>query len=240
MGHPVTVHHERRLYPVTHGEELIFGRGRNCQIRLAHEPEDTRVSRTAGSFSLLPDSVLIRNLSTSRELYLVAAQTPDRVLEPHSATTSLPHLTFDLVVVGNHGRTYPLRVDASRLTATPAVRRPSRAQAGEKLTAPGADDLNLTPARRRLLAALCRPLLDGKDDPATYREIAVRLGLNAGHVRNSLREVREMLAGAGVPGMVVAAADASPDLRIALARWAIRNGVAADSELVVREDRHGV
>ncbi|MFG1923262.1 hypothetical protein [Cryptosporangium sp. NPDC048952] len=239
MGQPVTVHHERRLYPITHGEELILGRGRNCQIRLAHEPEDTRVSRTAGSFSLLPDAVLVRNLSATRELYLVAAQTPDRVLEPHSATTSLPHLTFDLVVVGNCGRRYPLRVDASRLTATSTFRHPSRASTGEKLTTPGIADLNLTPARRRLLAALCGPLLDGKDEPATYREIAVQLGLNAGHVRNSLREVREMLADAGVPGMVAATADASPDLRIALARWAIRNEVAADSGLVLREDRHG-
>ena len=88
---------------------------------------------------------------------------------------------------------------------------------------------HLTPGQRRVLSALCAPLLAGEARSATAREIADSLNLRPNYVRNVLKETRERLAAQGVPGLL---GEDSPQAvearRNALAQWAIRNRVGLD------------
>ena len=132
------------------------------------------------------------------------------------------------MVVGNYGRTYAIDVDARAL---PSPAQPS-------LTGvPGLDPtvvttpFELTATQRRVLRALCAPMLEKVGEPAgpaSAREIGAALGLQPNYVRNVLKEVREELTSYGVPGLVT---DGPPqpgeDFRLPLALWAIRYGLTA-------------
>ena len=70
-----------------------------------------------------------------------------------------------------------------RPTTTPPT-RPARRSGG--------DDRRVTPAQRRLLQALCRPLLDpGGAAPASNRAIADELGISVDTVKGTLGELFE-------------------------------------------------
>ena len=210
-----------RLFALAPGERVLFGRSRECTIRLAHEPPDTQVSRNAGALSFVADTLLVHNLSETQPLYLQAPRAPRRTIEPHGATTALPHQEFAVVVAGSHDVEYVLNVDAK---AVPIEVVPPSDRAEGTRTTPAGAELRLTAAQRRMLVALCAPLLIGQSEPATYSQIAEVLNLRQGYVRNVLKRIREELAGHGVPGMQADDGDRSPDLRLALAQWAIWSG----------------
>src|SRR4051812_13390702 len=63
----VRVTHRGTERLMVRGEALTFGRGRDCAIRL---PNDSHVSRTAGSITVLEDCVLIRNHSATKPFVL--------------------------------------------------------------------------------------------------------------------------------------------------------------------------
>jgi hypothetical protein len=95
-----------------------------------------------------------------------------------------------------------------------------------------ARDVHLTSAELRLLAALCEPLLRGRDDeavPATYRAIAVRPGCARprGH---RVPRLRRQLSEAGVPA---AGREPDADVRGRLADWALRTGTVTPEHLVL-------
>jgi hypothetical protein len=222
-----------RTLTLAPGDELLFGRGHECQIRLAHDQEDTQVSRRAGSLSLLPDAVLVRNLSATQAFLLAPVGASEQVVEPRAAITSLPHRVFDVVLLGTYGARYQLTVDATAVTpADPLPDDPSfqgPVANGTKATMPAGSDESLPPSHVRILAALCEPLRTGGSLPATYRQIGDRLSLSPGYVRNVLKQVRETLSGRGVPGLLPDHSDVGADLRAALARWALRAGVLAEA-----------
>jgi hypothetical protein len=94
----------------------------------------------------------------------------------------------------------------------------------------------LSPAQYRLLVALCEPVLRpaaGDARPATYRQVGEVLGRQPGYVRNAFRQIRETLAGAGVPGLVQddERIGAEEDFRLPLARWAVRTGTVTVADL---------
>ena len=210
------------------GEEATFGRGLHVDLRLAADPPDLLVSRRAGLIRCLPDAVLVSNLSSRGVLQLSALGATAREIGPGEAITSEPHRMFRVTVVGNYGQTYALDIDARGLPS-PAV---------SSVTAvPGLDPtvvtspFELTATQRRVLAALCAPMLESVGEPAgpaSAREIGAALGLQPNYVRNVLKEVREELSSYGVPGLV---ADGPPqageDFRLPLALWAIRYGLTA-------------
>ncbi len=225
---PVRVRHGETVRLLAPGEEAAFGRGLHVDLRLAADPPDLLVSRRAGLIRCLPDAVLVSNLSTRGTLRLSAFGATGREIGPGEAITSEPHRMFRVAVVGSYGQTYPIDVDARAL---PSPAPPS-------LTAlPGLDPtvvtspIELTATQRRVLAALCAPMLEKMGEaagPASAREIGAELGLQPNYVRNVLKEVREELASYGVPGLV---ADGPPqpgeDFRLPLALWAIRYGLTA-------------
>ena len=75
-------------------------------------------------------------------------------------------------------------------------RDPRHACADETLRAAGSGPLphRLTPGQRRVLIALCRPLVDGAYGvPATNKEIAAELSLSVEAVKTHLRRASELL-----------------------------------------------
>jgi hypothetical protein len=74
-------------------------------------------------------------------------------------------------------------------------REPGRPRAGETLKAPEAPPgLRISPAQRRVLVALCRPLLDHPHaPPATNKAIAAELTISVDAVKTHLRRLAEVL-----------------------------------------------
>jgi DNA-binding CsgD family transcriptional regulator len=228
VSDPLRVSHRGWVWRVPRDGELTFGRGLDVDVRVAADPPDLFVSRRAGLIRCLSDSVLVINLSSRGLLQLTADGGVTRHIGPGEAITSEPYRLFEVIVVGEYGRAYVLGVDAQQLptpgTGTADLTPVQLDGDATVLTAP----YNLTPTQRRVLAALCAPMLDrGRSGgAATAREIGDALDLRPNYVRNVLKEIREQLTAGGVPGLV---SEGPPqpgeDFRQPLALWAIRYGL---------------
>jgi len=220
-------------------DELTIGRGKTCGIRIANDPSDDHVSRLTATLRTLEDCVLIRNESTTKQLVMRPLVGSERLIEPGAATTSLPYSEFFLIATGKFGREYAVHIDARDLAAhahqpdvdpnTPStVSRPP---------------INLTRAQRRLLAALCEPLLTRtgpQASPATYRQIGQRVDQPPSSVRNVLKRLREQLAAQGVAAMVTYKIEKAPeDFRLPLAMWAIHTGTITADDVSGLDDVSG-
>ncbi len=220
------------------GAQLSFGRGQDRDIRLAREPEDDYVSRRAGVLIGLGDGVLIRNSSHTQSLLLQAFPGPELVVAPQSAVATLPHDYLRLVIPGRHGARYVIAIDTRGMNpsrevppdpvAAPAipVGRPTKAGAGR-----------ITPRERRFLAALCEPVLTLAGPaaaPATYRQIAERLGTTQATAKSCLDQLRARLSDVdGIPGLRSDedADDPGHSYLPALAAWAVHSGAVTDDTL---------
>ena len=223
-----TVRHGSLSLELRPGEGLTFGRGADRNIRIGHDPTDNLVSRAAGSILGLVDGALVRNVSRTQSLTFIAMPGPSFVLRPSMAIGTMPYRRVRPEVLGRHGRVYSLLLDVHGL------RRERGDGTGSGRpgvpTDVGADRLSLR--ELRLLAALCEPLLAlAGGEPATYREIASRLGgtATAASVRTGLDRLRNRLADEGMPGLRADEDDGAAGrdggrFVAALARWAIDTG----------------
>ncbi|MBT0767325.1 hypothetical protein KIH74_00215 [Kineosporia sp. J2-2] len=210
------------------GQELTIGRGAGVGLRIAHQPADDHVSRLTATLRTLEDCVLVQNRSVTKQLVLRPLVGAQRLLEPGAATTSMPFTEFFVVVTGRFGREYAVHVDVHDLTPDlpVPVADPERTVDGTAI--------DLTTQQRRLLAALCEPMLTrtgAQAVPATYRQVGLRVRCSAGYARAVLRRLREQLAAQGVASLVAFSLEkVYEDFRPALARWAINSGTitAAD------------
>ncbi len=188
------------------GQELTFGRGADRNIRFGHEPDDDFVSRHAGLLVGDRDGVLVRNVSHTQAFRLIAMPGPEFVVRPGMVVGSMPFCQTRLDVLGRYGRRYSLHIDTSAMASesqTSLQTDPDNDARNYGSTRFGPD--RLTPRELRLLAALCEPLLTlAGAAPATYREIAERLGgtATANSVRTGLDRLRHRLAhDNGIPGL---------------------------------------
>lgn len=216
----VTYQSVRRILPL--GKEITIGRGAGAGIRIADQPVDEHVSRLSASLRTLQDCVLVQNRSSSKQLVLRPLVGAERPVEPGAASTSMPFTEFFVVVTGRFGREYSVHVDVRDLS--PNLPRP----VVDPLETVDGVPIDLSPQQRQLLAALCEPLLTrtgARATPATYREVATRVGKSPGHARTVLRRLREELASQGVASLVAYNLEkVYEDFRPALARWAINSG----------------
>jgi hypothetical protein len=105
-------------------------------------------------------------------------------------------------------------------------RDPRQAVAEETLRAPDGDapGHRLTPAQRRVLIALCRPLVDAAYGvPATNKEIAAELSLSVEAVKTHLRRASELLGLDGLP---------QNQKRVKLAGTALEEGLVTPRDLL--------
>ena len=213
------------------GGSLTFGRGSGCDIQLI---DDRHLSRRAGALVGHDGYVVIRNDSSSKPVIVRPPAGEDRVIEPGAATTSLPLRHFEVILYGEGGVPVTLSVDTG-----PPPDPPDWLPGGSAstVTAP----IRLTPTQRRVLLALCEPMLTLRGPaarPATYSEIGQRLDLKQGYVRNVVKALRESLTGHGLAGLSEDAQDAAvDDFRRALAQWAVRSAWVSHDQLAELEGR---
>ncbi len=221
----VVVRYRSQAWRLAPGGGLSLGRSSSCDVVL---PDDPYVSRHAARLQVDDGFVLVHNDSRTKPLVLRPPIGEDRVVDPGAATTSRPFGAFDLVIAGRGGIPIMVAVDLRAMlrqdhdpAGDPAA---GDTRSPETVTTP----VRFTTGQRRVLAALCEPLLTRSGQqavPATYAEIGSRLDLRPAYVRNVVKSLRETLTGHGVPGLSGeeqgAAAD---DFRLPLARWAVHHG----------------
>lgn len=232
----------QRRWQLDTGQSLTIGRSRACQLKL---PDDDHLSRHAGSLQVLDDCVMIRNESRSKPLVLRPQVGEDRVVEPGEATTSRPLAVFSLLFTGSGGCAVSIEVGvfvSYVTTATGAAPPAPITKAPRTVVSP----FEPTPAQRRVLLALCEPLLTCAGSaarPATYQEIGSRLNRSPQYIRNVIKVLRDSLDGHGFADVAPQEEDGlHQDFRLATAHWAIRNGrvtVAALGELPARHTPEG-
>ncbi len=217
------------------GQEMTIGRGVAAGLRIAHRPVDDHVSRLTASLRTLPDCVLVQNLSSSKPIFVRPLVGAERLMDPGEATTSMPFAEFFVVVTGRFGREYAVHVDVQALV--PERRR----SPGDPMETVDGTPVGLTAPQRKLLAALCEPLLTrcgSQAGPVTYRQVGARVGKSPSYVRTVLRRVRQQLAAQGVAALVAYHLDkVCKDFRLALARWAINSGTITVADVKALDAR---
>lgn len=225
------------LFLVTYCDEEYFfhegswGRfGRDdtvCQIPVWNEIRDVSLSRLAGEIWCAEEQLWVRNLSASHELVVRGGGRPQWLgrREPGSRgpACSVPREGASIAAPSTGGWV---------LTAVPFV--PERVEPPAQDGLPTADlpsTVRVEPVPERYAAvasALCAPLLSDSDLPATYDEVAQRLGISrrqarryiehlCDHYRTVLPEKVLPPASDGVPAYL-------PLARLLVARGLVRKG----------------
>lgn len=219
------VTHGDRTVELREGESLRLGRSSTCELQVgaaAGEPEDLGVSRTAATVSVRDGRVWVRNDSTSQPVYLVPDTGPTRTLEGKDEIASLP---ADHVAIQLRGRIRTHEVQVALETGAEPRERSTQADIDGPITQ---YLLIFTPAERRILAALCEPLLVARGDrarPASYAEGAARLFLSRSRVENCVGDLVKRFAATGVPGLE------GPEAKDNLCRYAVRSGSITSADL---------
>jgi hypothetical protein len=222
------VSHQDHGWTVGEGESLSVGRQSTSDIRIGSPdpgPEDLGVSRRAATLSYAQGRIWIRNDSTSLPVFVRPAVGQEHVLESRGDMVSVAGSRVEVAFEGQI-RTYRVEIELHGEVTAEDAQGPETAAPATQAALP------LTERERRLLAALCEPLLTGSGRearPASYRQVAERLGLSDHTVRNALDALREQLLNIGIPGMIGAEAKDN------LARYAVRSGSVTPSDLELLE-----
>jgi hypothetical protein len=223
---------------------VTFGRGSDRDIRFAYDPVDDYVSHEAGTLTAVDDGLLVRNDSRTQSVLLIAFPGPQQQIGPGMVVGTMPHTRLRVVVPGRHGAIYTIHLDLrDQLASNGQGSSPDASPPPTPGTVPG-DRLPtrsgpgaLTPRERRILAALCEPLLifaGAAAVPATYSEIAQRTDGTKAAVRNTLDNLRSRLTDRdGIPGLRHESDPGVPgsDYRAALARWALESRTITADDL---------
>jgi hypothetical protein len=150
---------------------VSFGRSPTCD--LVFESGTDRLSAVAGVIWRMDDELWVRNVSTSHDLDVVVPNRPPQpplpprlMTQDRGAARSIPS-----------GLAYVLGPDGCSLVVRQELvggGSPVDDQSGRTLRMPPVpEDL------RPVAAALCEPLLDGRNLPASYAQITARAGLGS-------------------------------------------------------------
>ena len=153
-----------------------------------------------------------------------AATSCCRPAAPSRSSTSLPTAVVTIEFRGRI-RTHDVQVEL----ATPSPAAPPSFEATEPATQ---YLLEFTKAERRILTALCEPLLVDRGDkakPASYAQAAERIFLSRSRVENCVSDLVRKFAGAGVPNLE------GPEAKDNLCRYAVRSGSINQADLALLE-----
>jgi hypothetical protein len=106
------------------------GRNNPCTVRLA---DDEHLTRRAFALKVRAGYVVIHNTSTTKPLVVRPPIGEDHVVAPGSATTSLPHRTFGIVLAGSRGDV-AVHVDAQATNSSARAARAARESLGRPAT----------------------------------------------------------------------------------------------------------
>ncbi len=228
-GRIARIAHGGRTLEVREGGEVRVGRGSTSDVVVGAagpdgSPEDLGVSRSAATVSVREGRLWVRNDSTSQPLYLVPATGSTRVLEGQDEIASLPG---DEVTIQFRGRirTHDVQVE---LLGEPTEDEEPTTSAGMVDGTATQYLLEFTPAERRILTALCEPLLVDRGDkakPASYAQAADRVYLSRSRVENCVADLVKKFAAAGVPNLE------GPEAKDNLCRYAVRSGSISSTDL---------
>jgi len=189
-----------RIVPIEHAQRLTIGRTADNDIVIEGDPQ---VSRVHAVLERIGGSWALQDDGLSRNGSFVNGERVRR----------LQRLVDD---------------DMLRIGSTAIVFRcPSPAVADSTLATSSAAAARLTEAERRVLVALCRPLLGGGTaaGPASNREIADELVLSLSGVKSHIRSLSAKLAVADLP---------QNRKRAQLARRALETGLVTTRDLSPR------
>lgn len=228
---------------LTPGLSMSFGRGQGHPLRLGHDPQDLRVPRHAGRLECRADGVLVHNTSNKRTLVVQTFPGPGYEILPLMVAGTRPHPQVKVLVLGGVS-TYAITVD-TRALGDPVAVPAGSGEPGRDGSTVGFERIETMPARhRRLLCALCLPVLTKfgrKATVPTYAEMEQILHehgypMRTSTIRNGLDELRSWLTYEhGIEGLIT---DTDTDeLRGSrsfverLAEWAILSGNVTDHDL---------
>ncbi|MDQ1287262.1 MAG: hypothetical protein QG622_827 [Actinomycetota bacterium] len=179
-------------------EEYFFGEGSwgrfgrdddVCEITVWNEIRDVSLSRVAGEIWCADGQLWVRNLSASHELVVRGGGRPQWLgrREPGSRGAACSVPADGAVITAPSTGTW--RLTASSLCADRAAAdlTAQGAAAADRLTT-----VRVEPVPERYAAvasALCAPLLADSDVPATYDEVARRLGISRRQARRYIEQL---------------------------------------------------
>jgi hypothetical protein len=176
-------------------ERLTFGRARECTVCL--DPEDTAISRVAGTVEFEHGTWWIANNSGTRPLSLVDDLGFRSVLPPRRRA-AVENQT-QIIVAGVRSQ-HTIRISVGTPRAEPSVEPPPGAP-----TAVG-DEVLISPADRLAMVALFAGYLEDPPRydpyPKSYAAAAARLGCKRSTLVKRIEYLRTRLDAAGVPNMM--------------------------------------
>ncbi|MDD7966562.1 hypothetical protein [Actinomycetospora lemnae] len=216
----------KQVRTLGNNEVMTFGRGPECDLRIAHDPEDPVVSRTAGRVEFAGGRWVLHNSSRFARIILQPRPGAPVPVEPGQAV-GLPTRRVHVQVLGSENAVHEIVLDGRAVAGSGG---------GPSSPAPGlptAGPPDLSAPEVRLLAALCERLLTlagAESRLATRREMARRLGVTPERVERRLADLRDRLIRAGVPDLLHTEEFAEgPAAR--LAGWALRYGVVTRADV---------
>ena len=232
-GSHATVRFGAQVWDLELGSSVTFGRSDDCDIVLTRRDEDLLVSRQAGQLTAVPGGLLVTNESVRNPIYLRGIPGAEHKIEPRMTLGTMPFTRCRVVVIG--GRAEPYILDVTCLAAEGSAKS---GPVDKDPTTLGYKRIEMPPAQRRYLAALCEPMLTGVGAaPASYREIAARCDVALGTVRKSLDALRLRVSGeCRIPGLIhpegsSRKAHGTVNFRVRLADWAVSSGNATHGDL---------
>jgi hypothetical protein len=201
---------------IAEGQTLSIGRDARCDVCIGGEsdgPEDLGISRRAISVTYAQGRVWVTNDSSTQPVRIRRSVGSEHVLSHRGDVVSMVDKSLELLLEGQV-YSYSITVESH---GPPS---PLAAEEVESTAPPTQSLLPLDQRERRLVAALCEPLLTPSGvevRPATYKEIGYRLGVQPHTVRNELDVLRARLGNLGFPGM------AGTHAKDSLALYAVRS-----------------
>jgi len=178
---------------------VSFGRAAECIVRFGHQPTaDLSVPRVAGAIRMVDERVGVDNLSDKVAFDI---KTPDGPLETVRPGTLLAPATdrFEISYQGSQDDAYRILVHRQAEPRWVDVRRRRAGPAGLVEEPETRVEPDLTDRQWEMLGAYTDPLRQGRNAPATHKDVASKLHWSYATMRVECNAIWAAFKIAGVP-----------------------------------------